>query len=70
MFAFVLVAICIVFGAVGQILMKHGMTLIGSIQSGGKLFSISTATQMVTNPFVMGGLFLYAMAFFLSGVCV
>jgi drug/metabolite transporter (DMT)-like permease len=65
MFAYILVAICIVFGAVGQILMKHGMTLVGNIQSGSKLFSISTVTQIGTNPFVIGGLFLYAMAFFL-----
>ena len=65
MFALSLVAICIVFGAVGQILMKTGMSQIGQIGDLGKLFSSSTIFSIFTNIYVIGGLLLYATASFL-----
>ena len=65
MFALSLVAICIVFGAVGQILMKTGVSQIGQIGNLGKLINPSTVFSIFTNVYVIGGLLLYAMAFFL-----
>lgn len=65
MFALGLVATCIVFGAVGQILMKSGMTQVGQIGGLGKLFSPNMVFSMFTNVFVIGGLLLYAIAAFL-----
>jgi len=65
MFALSLVAVCIVFGAVGQILMKTGVSQIGQIGNLGKLINPSTVFSIFTNVYVIGGLLLYAMAFFL-----
>jgi len=65
MFALGLVAICIVFGAVGQIMMKGGMTQVGEIGGIGKLFGLNTILRIFTNPYVLGGLLLYAVAAFL-----
>ncbi len=65
MFAFILVAICIIFGAVGQVLMKHGMSQVGQIGNPGELFSASTISSIFTNGYVIGGLLLYATASFL-----
>lgn len=65
MFSLVLVAICIVFGAVGQILMKNGMSQVGEIGGLGKLVSPATIFRIFTNVFVVGGLALYAIAAFL-----
>jgi len=65
MFALSLVAICVVFGAVGQILMKTGMSQIGQIGDLGKLISPSTVFSIFTNVYVIGGLLLYATASFL-----
>lgn len=65
MFALSLVAICIVFGAVGQILMKSGMSQIGQIGDLGKLINPSTVFSIFTNAYVIGGLLLYAIASFL-----
>jgi len=65
MFALSLVAICIVFGAVGQILMKTGVSQIGQIGNLGKLINPSTVFSIFTNVYVIGGLLLYAIAFFL-----
>ena len=65
MFALGLVAICIIFGAVGQILMKVGMTHIGEIGGIGKLLNQNFIISLITNPFVIGGLLIYAVAAFL-----
>ena len=65
MFALTLVAICIVFGATGQFMMKSGMTQVGEIGGVGKLLSLNTAFHMFTNPYVLGGLLIYAIAAFL-----
>ena len=65
MFAFGLVAICILCGGVGQILMKNGMSQVGQIGGWTKLFSFTTVVSLVTNGYVVGGLALYAAAAFL-----
>lgn len=65
MFALILVAICIVFGAVGQILMKNGMSQVGEIGGLTKLINMNTVLLMFTNTYVISGLVLYAMAAFL-----
>jgi drug/metabolite transporter (DMT)-like permease len=65
MFALGLVAVCIVFGAVGQFLMKAGMSQIGSIGGLSKLFSAQMVVSIITNAYVMAGLILYAVAAFL-----
>ncbi len=65
MFALSLVVICIVFGAIGQILMKSGMSQIGPIGGLSKLTSPNTVFSIFTNVFVIGGLLLYAIAAFL-----
>jgi drug/metabolite transporter (DMT)-like permease len=62
MFALSLVAICIIFGAVGQILMKTGMSHTGPIGDVGKLLNPSTIASIFTNVYVIGGILLYAAA--------
>lgn len=62
MFALSLVAICIIFGAVGQILMKTGMSQTGPIGDLGKLLNPSTVLSIFTNVFVIGGILLYTAA--------
>jgi drug/metabolite transporter (DMT)-like permease len=63
-FALILVALCIVFGAVGQILMKNGMSRVGEIGGLAGLFNLKTVINIFTNPFVLGGLVLYAISSF------
>ncbi|MFC2060351.1 EamA family transporter [Chloroflexota bacterium] len=65
MFALTLVAVCIIFGAVGQILMKNGMSQVGSIGGLGRLLNTGTIVSIFTNYYVLGGLLLYAVASFL-----
>lgn len=62
MFALALVAVCIIFGAAGQIFMKHGMTEFGKIGGIGELLRPSTLWGMLTNLFVFVGLVLYTVA--------
>jgi multidrug transporter EmrE-like cation transporter len=64
-FALILVAICIVFGAVGQILMKNGMSQIGEIGGLSKLLNMTTIFRMFSNVYVIFGLILYAISAFL-----
>lgn len=63
MFALILVFICVFAGAVGQILMKKGMTEIGEIK-GLKELAVSLP-NMFSNKFVFIGLILYALSFVL-----
>jgi drug/metabolite transporter (DMT)-like permease len=63
-FALILVALCIIFGSVGQILMKNGMSRVGEIGGLAGLFNLKTVINIFTNPFVLGGLALYAISSF------
>lgn len=65
MFPLVLVAICIIFGAVGQILMKNGMNQLGEVGGVGQLLNRNTIFAIFTNLFVLSGLLLYGIAAFL-----
>jgi uncharacterized membrane protein len=67
MFALSLVALCIIFGAAGQILMKTGMARVGPIGGLAGLFNFRTAVTIFTNPFILSGLALYAVAFLWLG---
>jgi len=60
MFALSLVAVCILCGAIGQTLMKTGMSEVGEIGGLGELFNPSTVSRIFTNVYVIGGLLLYA----------
>ena len=62
MFALTLVLICIVLGAVGQIVMKSGMSQVGEIGGVGQLFNFGTLFHIFTNPFVLTGILLYGMS--------
>jgi len=62
MFVLILVALCVILGAFGQILMKGGMSQVGSIGSAGQLFNLGTMFHMFTNPRVLSGLFLYGVS--------
>ena len=62
MFALGLVFTCIVFGSVGQILMKQGMNEIGKLGSLGELLSPSTLARIFLNPYVLAGVLFYAVS--------
>lgn len=62
MFAFSLVALCILLGAFGQILMKHGMSQIGEINGISQLIAPNTLLKLLTNWAVILGVILYAVA--------
>ena len=59
----IIVMICIVLGAFGQLSLKHGMNLLGSISFREMFFS--KFFQIVFQPFVFTGLVLYAVSMFL-----
>lgn len=65
MFALSLVMICIIFGAIGQILMKSGMSQIGEINDFGGFISLNIMLHILTNIYVLVGLLLYAVSAFL-----
>lgn len=62
MFALSLVLICVFFAAIGQTVMKSGMSQVGEIGSLGQLFNLSTLFHIFTNPRVLTGIFLYAVS--------
>ena len=65
MFAFGLLIICIVFGALGQISMKSGMNQMDKIEGIKELFSLGTVAGIMKNQYVMLGLLLYSLSAFL-----
>jgi len=56
--AIVYILISVLGGAVGQLLLKRGMTLLGPLTLSLNEFG-SILIGMITNPFVVGGLFVY-----------
>ncbi len=62
MFALCLVMVCILFGAIGQILMKAGMIQIGEIKSIDGFININTLFCILTNVYILSGLLLYAIS--------
>ncbi len=65
MFALILVLICIVLGASGQILMKIGVGKMGTISHWAKLWQWEFVVHIVTNLYILLGLALYAASAFL-----
>ncbi len=64
-FAYIILAICIVFGAFGQIFMKTGMNQLDKIEGINSILKPDTIMGVLLNKYVMGGLFLYFVAAFL-----
>ena len=62
MFALILVFVCVLGAAMGQIAMKSGMSQIGEIGSLGQLFHFGTLFHIFTNPRVLTGICLYAIS--------
>lgn len=65
MFALTLVAICIIFGAFGQISMKNGMSQIEKIDGASQFTNIHTVSNIFSNLYVVAGLLLYMISAFL-----
>lgn len=61
MLALMLVMICIVLGAFGQISMKQGMTLVGNVFEGQESW-LTKGWKTFTNPFVLLGICLYGVS--------
>lgn len=59
-FAPILVSICILFSAAGQIMMKFGMGQVGEITTVRQLFNFGTVFSMLTNPYVVAGILCFA----------
>ena len=59
MFAISLVMICILLGALGQISMKAGMNRMERIDGFADLLNPETATNILGNYYIIGGLLLY-----------
>jgi drug/metabolite transporter (DMT)-like permease len=65
MFALILVLICILAGAAGQIFWKEGMSGMGRISGMGELLQVKTMWDIFTNKFIIFGVILYAVSVFL-----
>ncbi len=59
-FSLVLVFICVIFSAMGQILMRTGMGQVGEITSIQQLFNLGTIFKMFTNLYVVAGILCFA----------
>lgn len=64
----IIVMICIVCGAFGQLSLKHGMNILGEISLRNIFFS--RFFQIVFQPFVLTGIVLYAFSMFLWLVAI
>ena len=65
LFALTLVLICIFAGAIGQICFKQGMENIDKINGVEDLLKFKTLFEIITNKYVILGLFLYGSSFIL-----
>ena len=65
MFALVLVLICVLAGAAGQIFWKEGMSGMGKINGMGDLLQVKTVWDIFTNKYIILGIILYAISVFL-----
>lgn len=59
-FGVILVLICVLFTAAGQILMKVGMRQVGEITTARQLFDFGTLFNMFTNLYVVIGILCFA----------
>ena len=65
MFGYALFAIVVIIQPIAQLLEKYGITQIGTINSVNDLFNLHTIKQIVTSPYIMGGVALSACGLFL-----
>ena len=65
LFALILVAICVLAGASGQLLWKQGMSNLDKITGLDDLLRISTILEIFTNKYIILGIILYAISVFL-----
>ena len=65
MFALTLVLICIFAGAIGQICFKYGVGNIHKINGIEDLLKLKTIFEIVTNKYIILGMFLYGSSFIL-----
>ncbi len=65
MFAIILLAICILAGALGQISWKHAMSNMDRIDGVEGLLSRETVKNIITDKYIILGLFLYGISTFL-----
>jgi drug/metabolite transporter (DMT)-like permease len=65
MFALGLVAVCVLVGVVGQILMKSGMNEIGALNNFSQLTKPATLLRIFTNFRIIGGILCYALGLLL-----
>lgn len=65
MFALILVLICIFAGAIGQICFKYGLGDIHKINGMEDLLKFKTIFEIITNKYIILGVFLYGSSFIL-----
>jgi multidrug transporter EmrE-like cation transporter len=65
MFALMLVLICVLAGAAGQIFWKEGMSGMDKINGMKDLIQVKTFWEIFTNKYILFGIFLYAISVFL-----
>ncbi|MDD1762885.1 MAG: EamA family transporter [Methanothrix sp.] len=65
MFALILVLVCVLAGATGQIFWKVGMSEMSRINGIGDLLQLKTVWDIFTNKYILFGIFLYAVSVFL-----
>ncbi len=65
MFALTLVLICIFAGAIGQVFFKYGVGSIHKINGIEDLLKFKTIFEIITNKYIILGVFLYGSSFFL-----
>jgi multidrug transporter EmrE-like cation transporter len=65
MFAVTLVMICVVAGALGQIIWKHGMSTMEKVNGFEDLLKIKTILNILTNKYIILGLIIYGSVFIL-----
>jgi uncharacterized membrane protein len=65
MFALILVLFCIFGSAMGQTLMKSGMSQVGEVKSMGQLFNLDTLSRIFTNQRIITGVLCYGIALIL-----
>jgi drug/metabolite transporter (DMT)-like permease len=65
MFALILVLVCVLAGAAGQIFWKVGMSEMSRINGIGDLLQLKTVWDIFTNKYILFGIFLYTVSVFL-----
>lgn len=65
MFGYVLFACVVIIQPIAQLLEKHGINQIGTINSVHDLFNLHTINKIITSPWIVGGVALSAVGLFL-----